>query len=249
MTPMLRVENLCVQLGGAEIVRGVSFSVDPGAWFGMLGANGSGKTTLLRCLAGRLPASGGAMSIRDQDVTRALRDRAELVGYAPAHGTLPVGVTAAELLSLIGRARMSPSNEPRNVFEALDIGPLLNVSIDRMSSGMRQRVSNFAAFIGSRKLLILDEPLNWLDPVVTHDFKAALTQYVSEGNTVITALHDTATFAMRCNGGLVLHGGHVVQTVDHVIGSRLSDISEFERDIYSTLKGLSRQAEGAASSL
>lgn len=231
--PVLQVENLSIVLSGQTIVREVSFSLAPGSWFGLVGVNGSGKTTLLRALAGRLPVDDGDILIGGEDLTDEEGKRAGLIGFAPAPESLPNLLRGGELLELLGDARHADPKAPAGVYESLGVGRLANRRIGEMSSGMRQRLAIFSAFIGSPRIVLLDEPFNWLDPVAAYDFKAALAALTAEGLSVITALHDVGTLATRADAGMLLDNGAVLKVFDRQALTRgAADLTAFEREIY-----------------
>jgi ABC-type multidrug transport system ATPase subunit len=231
--PLLKAVNLSVAIGGETIVREVSFDLMPGSWFGLVGVNGSGKTTLMRALAGRLPVDEGDLFIGAEDLTEEDAARAGMIGFAPAPESLPGLLRGAELLELLGDARHADPKAPEGVYEALGVGRLANRRIGEMSSGMRQRLAIFSAFIGEPAIVLLDEPFNWLDPVAAFDFKAALAEMTKAGLSVITALHDVATLATRADAGLLLDNGKVLKTFDKAaLAKGAADLAGFELEIY-----------------
>lgn len=231
----LTVSNLCVQLGGAKVLDAVGFSPGEG-WFGVLGANGSGKTTLLRCIAGRLPVGSGTILLGGEDVSDNQARRAELFGFAPPLETLPNLLTVREVVVLSAAARRTVPRLNGDLFDALGIALLLDRRIEVLSSGNRQRVSNFLAFSGNPSVVLLDEPFNWLDPVAIFDFKNVLKKMSVDGLTVIITLHDIPSFIGLCDSGFVLRHGKVsfIYSGDSLLISS-SDRSDLEREIYDVM--------------
>ena len=241
MTPVLSVQSLQVSLSKHPIVRGVSFDAPAGRWFGLLGANGSGKTTLLRALNGRLPIDSGTVRLVGEDITKDTAARAGHIGFAPPPDALPAELTAGQLLDLLGRMRSTNPREPAHIYEALGVAALEKIAIWRMSAGMRQRVSVFTAFIGAPAVVLLDEPFNWLDPVAAHDLKLMLAEWVAAGGALVTALHDIATFATRCDLGLLIHDGKVARAFDAgEMAAGRGDVLGFEEVVYQTFKAAGR---------
>ena len=106
---------------------------------------------------------------------------------------------------------------------------------------MRQRVSVFTAFIGAPAVVLLDEPFNWLDPVAAHDLKLMLAEWVAAGGALVTALHDIATFATRCDLGLLIHDGKVARAFDAgEMAAGRGDVLGFEEVVYQTFKAAGR---------
>lgn len=231
------MRDLEVSISRHPIVRGVSFTAPAGAWFGLLGANGSGKTTLLRGLNGRLAIDAGSVRLGGEELAGDPPTLASRIGFAPPPDSLPEELSGRELLELLGRARRADPRQPKAIYEALDIGWLERGPIGVMSMGMRQRLCLHTAFIGAPRAMLLDEPFNWLDPVAAYDLKAALREWVGQGGVLVTALHDIAAFATRCDLGLLLHDGVVVKTfaADEIAKGR-GDILAFEQSVYEAFR-------------
>jgi ABC-type multidrug transport system ATPase subunit len=215
----------------------VSFTAAAGVWFGLLGANGSGKTTLLRALGGRLQIDGGAVRLAGENVAGSERARATRIGFGPPPDSLPDELTGGELLDLVGAARRADPRPEPQIYEALDVAWLEPQIIGAMSAGMRQRMCVFSAFIGAPAVVLLDEPFNWLDPIAAYDLKAALRDWTGRGGALVTALHDTATFATRCDAGVLLHDGRIAKAFTPAeIAAGRGDIMGFEQRVYDAFK-------------
>ena len=226
---MLTVTKLSVTLATKPILKALSFTTPPG-WFGILGVNGSGKTTLLKALCARWPLTAGSIVFNNKDLSRDDEGRARTFGFAPPVETLPVGLKGGEIIRLLTDLRGCDATEPRAIHDALGVARLHDILIGKMSSGMKQRISVFCAFLGKPDLVLLDEPFNWLDPVAAYDLKSAIRAY-ADGRTVVTALHDVPTFVSHCDSGILLHDGQVLRDFgqndlkDH-------DIATLEGEIY-----------------
>lgn len=201
---MIALNNVSVRRSRSLAINGVDLRIPNGVWFGVIGANGSGKTTLLRAIAGRLPFAGGTCRFGDEDVSNNRVARATLCGFAPPIERLPEALRARDLLSLVAGTTEAALNRMGPLQEALGLAPLLSVRIGACSAGMRQRLALAAAFATQSRIVVLDEPFNWLDPVVAFDLKQALRTIPSSGRTLITALQDPITLATCCEAGAVL---------------------------------------------
>ena len=236
MSGGVSVRGLTVALAGRPVVRRLSFEAPAGGWFGVLGVNGSGKTTLLRALAGRLEPSEGSILLGGAHLER--RARAHRIGFMPDQADLPALLTGGDLVDLLALSRGGEPRLAKAARERLGVGPLLDLRIGAMSSGMRQRLAVYAAFIGERPVLVFDEPFNWLDPIAAHDLRGLLRQAVAEGRTVITTLHDAAAFVLNCTEGMVLHEGELLRRYE---AGRLpalrGDVAAFEADLYAAMTG------------
>ena len=235
----MSVEGLSVVLGGRRVLDAVGLEAGPAGWLGVLGANGGGKTTLLRTLAGRLTPSAGRILLDGRDLAADPAARAALFGYAPPLAALPGGVTAGELVRLVARARRADPHRPAALFDALELARIRDRPVDALSSGWRQRLALGLAFVGEPRVVLLDEPFNWLDPVAAYDVKDRLTALAAD-RLVVTALHDVSTFALRCDHGLLLHDGRVsARFASPDLAAARTDLAGFERGVYETLRASS----------
>lgn len=234
------VRRLGVDLASDVILRDVDFEVQAGSWFGLVGSNGSGKTTLLRCVAGRTPPACGQIILDQVDCSMDREARSRFFGFSTEINRLPADLTAGELAAIVSMSRPSQA-EPPGLADVLQIDHLRRIPIGHMSSGMRQRVSIYLAFLGDPPAVILDEPFNWLDPVASYELKAVFKEWVSSGRMLLTALHDIGTFSTHCSNGMVLSGGRVVRMYNFT-GQPTPPV-ELEREIYEAL----RQPRGSGS--
>lgn len=208
----LACERLAVRRGGELVVSDVSTAFEAGCWTAILGANGCGKTTLLRALAGRLPIASGRIFLDGRDATDNRETRAQRIGFCVDVELLPEAISPQELFAAVAWERQS-SVDPVDVtpvLHALAIDEHLHQPIGILSSGLRQRVALYCAFIGSPSIAVLDEPFNWLDPVVAYDLKSALSQVTKQGLSLITALHDTTSALTQCDRLLLMRRGCLV---------------------------------------
>ena len=209
----IELDDATVRRGSTLAVDGVSFRVNRGDWFGLIGANGSGKTSLLRALAGRLPGQFGACRIDDQELREQPERRARLVGFMPPADLLPGILTCRQVFELVQSDDRKWEAALDPIAEAIGIPLLLDRRIGDCSAGMKQRVAIGCAFAAGNSIVILDEPFNWLDPVAALDLRATLRECVNRGMTIITALHDMITLA-ACDRGVLLGEGKIVAELE-----------------------------------
>jgi ABC-2 type transport system ATP-binding protein len=181
-------------------VNGVELMVPRGSAFGYLGPNGAGKTTLIRVLLGLTRADAGTMSLLGYPVPRhrdaALARVGAIVDEPRFHGHL----TGRQNLRLLAAAR-EPAARDR-VGPALERVGLAHRADDRVSEysmGMRQRLGVAACPLGDPELLLLDEPMNGLDPAGMAEMRDMILSLVAEGRTVVLSTSST-----RWNGPVTL---------------------------------------------
>ena len=237
MSAAIAITDLNVSRSGQPIVHVVSAEIMPASWFGVIGANGSGKTTLLRAIAGRLPIARGSCALFGAECAQDRSARAQAIGFAPPIEYFPASLHLRELLELAGDPIDAQQERNRTLWDALGLQQLLDIPAGECSSGMKQRAAIALAFATPCRVVILDEPFNWLDPVAAYDVRAVLAQMVTGGLVLVTALHDLTTLCGFCDSGIVLAKGRVSLTLDTaMLRAGRDDAARFESDLVAALR-------------
>jgi ABC-2 type transport system ATP-binding protein len=206
---VISVSHLTKRYGQVLAVDDLSFDVHPGKVTGFLGPNGAGKTTTLRILLGLADPTAGSAMIGGAEYRR-LPDPLRQVGAALDSNTFHPGRSAAQHLKVIATAAGIPH---RRVGEVLDQVGLANVAGRRVggySLGMRQRLSLAGALLGDPGVLILDEPLNGLDPEGIRWMRGLLRSFAAEGRTVLVSSHLLTEVAQTVDEVIVLAKGRLI---------------------------------------
>ncbi len=208
----VETHGLTKRFGENVAVNGVELLVPRGCAFGYLGPNGAGKTTLIRVLLGLTHADAGTMSLLGYLVPRH-RDKAlarvgAIVDEPRFHGHL----TGRQNLQILAAAR-EPAARDR-IGSALDRVGLVHRADDRVSKysmGMRQRLGVAACLIGDPHLLILDEPMNGLDPAGMQAMREMILSLVAEGRTVVLSSHLLDEVERTCGAVAIVDRGKIVR--------------------------------------
>ena len=208
----VETHGLTKRFGDNVAVNGVELLVPRGSAFGYLGPNGAGKTTLIRVLLGLTHADAGTMSLLGQPVPRH-RDKAlarvgAIVDEPRFHGHL----TGRQNLQVLAAAR-EPAARQR-IEASLERVGILHRADDKVSTysmGMRQRLGVAACLIGDPDLLILDEPMNGLDPAGMQDMRQMIGSLVAEGRTVVLSSHLLDEVERTCDAVAIVDRGSVVR--------------------------------------
>lgn len=188
----LTIDRVVLRRGNRNVINGASYQVAAGEIVALVGANGCGKSTLLAGVAGVLAPISGQITVDELDVwgkqSAQYAARARF-GYVPENADAPGFLTGGELVALAAAARRGLAPAPA-IIDALGLGELAPVRIDRMSLGQRRRACLGAAFAGPPQLLILDEPDNGLDVARLHALTSLLRNFAGGGGAVLLASHD-----------------------------------------------------------
>ncbi len=215
MAALLDTRNLTIAIDGRVLVRDLALSVAPGALIAVLGPNGVGKTLTLHTLAGLRPADAGAVRLRGRDQRQlAQRERALQVGLLLQDHDDPFPTTVIET-ALMGRhARLGlwqwETAEDHAAASAalaqMDLAGMEGRPASTLSGGERRRLGLATLLVQDPDVLLLDEPLNHLDP--RHQFAglAALRRLAAAGKAVIASLHDPVLALRHFASALLLHG-------------------------------------------
>jgi ABC-2 type transport system ATP-binding protein len=211
--PVIEVTGLTKTYGDVTAVNRVSLSVRKGELFGLLGPNGSGKTTMIKCLTGQLKPTGGEIRVMGIDaVAEPVRVR-ELVGITPEQETPPSFLTAEEYLRFVGHIRKIPDigAQADFWFDLLEFGEKRDVLCKDLSRGTRQKLMVAQAFLHRPELVLIDEPLINLDPLMQRKIKDYLVKYVKGGGTVFVSTHILEIAEEICTRVGIIHRGNLVR--------------------------------------
>ena len=208
----VETRGLTKRFGANVAVNGVDLLIPRGCAFGYLGPNGAGKTTLIRVLLGLTRADAGTMSLlghpvpkhRDVALARvgAIVDEPRFHGHLTGRQNLQVLAAAREPAA---RGRIEPSLERVGILHRADD------RVSKYSMGMRQRLGVAACLIGDPQLLILDEPMNGLDPAGMHEMRDMIRSLVAEGRTVVLSSHLLDEVERTCDAVAIVDRGKVIR--------------------------------------
>ncbi len=199
-----------------EALKGVSFSIEPGSFNGLIGANGAGKTTLLKILAGLIPTSSGTATVLGEDPfkrSQNFRHKISLVMGQKAQlwWDLPA-IDAFDLLQAIYEIPKAKYKERLNTLsELLDVKRMLNTQIRRLSLGERMKMELIGAILHWPSVIFLDEPTIGLDVLAAHNLREFLRVFnQKEKSTIILTSHNMDDIEKLCSRVLILRDGSLV---------------------------------------
>ena len=183
------VRDLCKSYGKCEALRGVSFDVERGELFGIIGPDGAGKSTLFRILTTLLLADGGTASVAGYDTEREYKAIRECVGYMPGRFSLYQDLTVEENLEFFASVFGTTVEENYGLVADIyrQIEPFRKRRAGKLSGGMKQKLALCCAMIHRPRVLFLDEPTMGVDPVSRKEFWQMLKRLKEQGVTILVS--------------------------------------------------------------
>jgi ABC-2 type transport system ATP-binding protein len=214
--------GLTKRFGHNTVVDSVDLKVPRGCAFGYLGPNGAGKTTLIRLLLGLLRADAGTMSLLGLEVPEQRATALSRVGAIVDEPRFFGHLTGLQNLRVIASAR--DANAESRITPALErvgLTDKANERVSRYSMGMRQRLGVAACLLGDPELLVLDEPMNGLDPAGMREMRELILGFVREGRTVVLSSHLLDEVQRTCDAVAIVDKGRIVRqgTIEELLQS------------------------------
>lgn len=206
---MIEISGLTKVYGRHRAVEDVTFTARPGRVTGFLGPNGAGKSTTLRILIGLDRATSGSALIdgrRYRDLEQPLRTVGCLLDGASA---LPER-RGTDHLRWIAQSNGIGAGRVRDVLETVGLAGAARTRVRKYSLGMKQRLGLAAALLGEPEILVLDEPVNGLDPEGIRTVRTFLRSYAESGRTVLLSSHLMAETAMTVDDVVIINKGRVI---------------------------------------
>jgi ABC-2 type transport system ATP-binding protein len=212
--PSLHVEGLRKSFDGTEVVHGISLSIPRGAFYGIVGPNGAGKTTTLSMATGLLRPDGGSSHVLGADMwTEPERAKAQMGVLADGLRTFD-RLTGRELLTYVGLIRGMDAavvdERTTSLLEAMDLAEEDGKLVVDYSAGMTKKVLLACALIHAPRLLVLDEPLEAVDPVSGQRIRQILRSFVAGGGTVVLSSHVMELVEELCSHVAIIARGEIL---------------------------------------
>ena len=220
----ITVKDLVVSRGDSRVLQGISFNVEPGSVYALLGGNGAGKSTTLLTLLGFLKPDSGSASVLEQDVTKNIGKIRQCLAYLPEAATLYPHLNAYENLAYfldLGGKKTTKAELDSALDEVGLQAEARARHMDNYSKGMRQKVAIALAILRETPVLLLDEPTSGLDPVAIDEFNALVRKLAGLGKTILMVTHDVYGACQVADRIGLLRRGELVGSFDAADGKRI----------------------------
>jgi ABC-2 type transport system ATP-binding protein len=208
---VVEADGLTKRFGARVAVDGVALRIPRGSAFGYLGPNGAGKTTLIRMLLGLTPPSAGSMRLLGLPMPEGRAAALSRVGAIVEEPRFHNYLTGRENLSIVAAAREPEAHDRIDgALARVGLAKRADERVRAYSLGMRQRLGVARCLLADPELLILDEPMNGLDPAGMEDFRQMIRGLVDEGRTVVLSSHLLDEVEKTCDAIAIVDRGRVV---------------------------------------
>src|SRR5918993_169655 len=207
----IQFSNVARSYGAVKALAGVSFAVERGEMFGVIGPDGAGKTTAIRIACGLLRRDSGGVRVMGHDPVSEHRRITGAVGYLSQrfslYGDLTIDENIAFFAEIHGVSRYRARRD--QLLEMTQLTAFRARRADRLSGGMKQKLALACTLVHEPEVLILDEPTTGVDPVARREFWKLLSEFLARGLTIVMAT-PYLDEAERCGRVLLLHEGRVL---------------------------------------
>ena len=207
--PSIRVRNLTKSFGGRRVVDGLSFDVEKGQVFALLGHNGAGKSTTIDLILGLKAPESGTAKILGMDAARNRKQVFERVGVQLQHTQYQSAITVEEACIEYASLYAAPADF-RQLLESFGLSELRKSFVSKLSGGERQKLSVVLALIGNPELVFLDELTTGLDVVARREVWRTLKHLKEQGLTIFLTTHYMEEAEALCDRVCIIKSGKKV---------------------------------------
>jgi ABC-2 type transport system ATP-binding protein len=209
--PIVELENVRKAYDTKVAVHGLSFRIEPGTMFGLLGPNGSGKTSSIRMMIGITVPDSGTVALFDRPFDRKLLHR---IGYLPEERGLYKKMKVIDQLIFLGQLHgldaHTASRRAHSWCDRLEISESILKKTEELSKGMQQKIQFIATLLHEPDLIVMDEPFSGLDPVNADLLMQTLLELRRDGKTILFSTHRMDQVEKLCDEIALIHRGELL---------------------------------------
>lgn len=216
---LLKIENLNKSFGKKEVLKDISFTAQKGHIIGLIGANGAGKTTIMKAILGILPFNG-KITINDKEVSIDKHQPLQSVGALIEYPGLYPYLSGREQLKLFATGK-ERERKVHNIIDELQMNRFADQRTKDYSLGMKQKLGVGLALLNDPQFVILDEPMNGLDPKATKELRDLIVREKENGVTFLVSSHILSELQRIADDVVVIDHGKIVTstTMERLLSS------------------------------
>ena len=207
--PIISVKNLVKRYGRTNAVNDVSFYVNKGETFGLLGENGAGKTTTLEIIEGLRRPTSGEVKVLGHDTKHGINSIKEKIGVQLQSSAYYNFLTLTEILSFFC-SLYKKHLKPKDLLGLVELSDKANSYVSNLSGGQRQRFSIIASLVNDPEIVFLDEPTTGLDPLARRNLWKLISEIKSRGKTIILTTHYMEEAEILCDRVAIMEKGRIL---------------------------------------
>lgn len=211
MSQAVVAKELSVGFSGKQVLEQITFEVQEGEIFGLLGPSGAGKTTLIKILTGRIRQDDGYAELLGKDTKELGASEHGQIGVMMDDFGLYDRLSAYDNLAFYSELYRIPKSGVADILNRIGLYDARRTAVSKLSKGMKNRLSLARALMNHARLLFLDEPTSGLDPVTTRDMHAILEEQKKAGTTIFLTTHNMFEAQSLCDRVALLSRGRIIE--------------------------------------
>lgn len=204
-------EGLCLSFGPNRVLDNITFAIQPGEIFGLLGPSGAGKTTLIKLLTGQLKQDTGYAELLGQDTRELGASEHGQIGIMMDSLGLYDRLSAYDNLAFYADIYRVSHSKTADVLKSIGLYEARGTAVSKLSKGMKNRLSLARALMNDARILFLDEPTSGLDPATTREIHSVLREQKEKGTTIFLTTHNMFEAENLCGRIALLNEGSIVE--------------------------------------
>lgn len=211
MNHVITAKNLSIKFGEKQVLKNISFKIQTGEIFGLLGPSGAGKTTLIKILTGQIKQDNGYASIFGKDTRETGTTRHRQIGIMMDNFGLYDRLSAYDNMLFYSDIYNIPHSKITDILKKTGLYEARNTTVSKLSKGMKNRLSLARALLKDAKILFLDEPASGLDPVTTKEIHSILAEQTDNGTSIFLTTHNMYEAESICSHIALLNEGNIIE--------------------------------------
>lgn len=210
MEKLIKVCNVNKSFKKNKILHNISFDVESGKIYGLIGPNGAGKTTIIKILLGLISADSGKIFYKDKEVRNLFKESNAKVGALVNSPAFYGDLSAEENMHIVAKLKGADEQQISIVLETMGLGNTGKKKCKNFSMGMKQRLGIAEALLGTPEIMVLDEPINGLDPQGIYEIRELILELKNQYHmTILISSHVLSELERICDEVIIIDKGKI----------------------------------------